>query len=111
YKITYNSAGPGQRDWRFCNKCDAMFFDGYANKGVCAAGGSHVAQGYNFTLRFDGRAVGEPEWRFCNKCEVIFYNGNSNVGVCAAGDGHVAAGDGHVAAGYRFVLDDSVRID
>jgi len=28
-----------------------MFYDGYANKGRCPAGGGHVAQGYNFVLR------------------------------------------------------------
>jgi hypothetical protein len=27
-----------------------MFFNGYGNKGRCAAGGAHVAQGYNFVL-------------------------------------------------------------
>jgi hypothetical protein len=39
-----------QAGWRFCNKCFAMFYDGYSAKGHCAAGGPHVAQGYNFVL-------------------------------------------------------------
>jgi hypothetical protein len=39
-----------QDNWRFCNKCHALFFDGYPNKGRCPAGGGHVAQGYNFKL-------------------------------------------------------------
>jgi hypothetical protein len=104
YKLTYNSSGPGQRDWRFCNKCKALFFDGYSNKGVCPAGGGHVAQGYNFTLRFDNRAVGQREWRFCNKCEVLFFNRDVEKGICTAGGGHVAAG-------YVFVLDNTVPFD
>jgi len=31
-----------------------MFFDGYRDKGRCAAGDGHVAQGYSFVLRFQG---------------------------------------------------------
>jgi len=42
-----------QNQWRFCNKCQAMFFDGYPNKGRCPAGGGHVAQGYEFILHHD----------------------------------------------------------
>ncbi|MDQ1728465.1 MAG: hypothetical protein QOD33_590 [Pyrinomonadaceae bacterium] len=104
YKLTYNSSGPGQRDWRFCNKCFALFFDGYQNKGRCPAGDSHVAQGFNFSLRSDNQAVGQREWRFCNKCEVMFFNRDNDKGICTAGGGHVAAG-------YVFILDNSVRFD
>src|SRR5581483_3832537 len=28
----------GQGDWRFCNNCSGLFFDGYAQKGSCPAG-------------------------------------------------------------------------
>ena len=39
-----------QTQWRFCNKCFAMFYDGYPQKGRCSAGGAHFAQGYGFVL-------------------------------------------------------------
>jgi hypothetical protein len=39
-----------QPSWRFCNKCFAMFYDGFPVKGVCPQGGGHVAAGYNFVL-------------------------------------------------------------
>ena len=43
-----------QNQWRFCGKCFAMFYDGYASKGVCAADKQgHVAQGYDFALPHD----------------------------------------------------------
>jgi hypothetical protein len=44
--------GPGQQPaWRFCHKCFALFFDGYAdNKGVCPNGGGHEAEGLHFIL-------------------------------------------------------------
>ena len=34
--------------WRYCDKCHAMFYDGYPNKGNCPAGGGHHAYGYRF---------------------------------------------------------------
>ena len=43
-----------QDAWRYCRKCHVMFFDGFPNKGRCAAGGGHVAQGFNFVLRYRG---------------------------------------------------------
>jgi hypothetical protein len=43
----------GQDAWRYCTKCGSLFFDGYADKGICAAGGGHTAAGYNFRLYFD----------------------------------------------------------
>jgi hypothetical protein len=42
-----------QNQWRFCNKCFAMFYNGYPAKGVCPAGAAHVAQGYDFVLPHD----------------------------------------------------------
>lgn len=39
-----------QTDWRFCNKCYILFFNGSPFKGVCAAGGAHFAAGYNFAI-------------------------------------------------------------
>jgi hypothetical protein len=49
-----------QGKWRFCVKCQEMFFDGFPlnpdgspNKGICAAGGGHEAAGFNFVLTHD----------------------------------------------------------
>jgi hypothetical protein len=52
YSLPHDVPGTSiaQNNWRFCAKCFAMFFDGYPSKGVCAAGGSHEAAGYNFVL-------------------------------------------------------------
>jgi hypothetical protein len=47
------AARPGssiQYHWRYCNNCHVMFYDGYAQKGLCPAGGGHWAQGYMFVL-------------------------------------------------------------
>jgi CubicO group peptidase (beta-lactamase class C family) len=85
-----------QPDWRFCNKCNAMFFDGYPNKGRCPAGGAHLAQGFHFLMHFDaGKGDGarrQYDWRFCGKCNAMFFDGYPNKGRCAGGDAHNAAG-------------------
>ncbi|WP_428338671.1 hypothetical protein [Mycobacterium sp.] len=39
-----------QAQWRFCNRCHGLFYDGYPDKGHCPAGGGHHAQGFNFVL-------------------------------------------------------------
>jgi hypothetical protein len=47
------SAAPVQDNWRRCNKCNALFFNGYPKKGRCPAGGGHAATGDNFLLPHD----------------------------------------------------------
>jgi hypothetical protein len=104
FQIEYSSSRrqelPGRKrqyDWRFCQKCHTMFFDGYPNKGVCPAGGGHAAAGYMFGL-WDVNGPSFPtskmqnNWRFCNKCQALFYDGYPNKGRCPAGGGHVAQG-------------------
>ena len=45
-----------QENWRYCNKCQSMFYLGAEGssyekrRGVCAAGGVHEPAGYNFVL-------------------------------------------------------------
>src|SRR5215813_6824675 len=86
-----------QTDWRFCNKCMSMFWNGNPNKGRCPAGGGHVAQGFIFNLHYDSNKAPTPQkiqydWRFCNKCMSMFWDGNPNKGRCPAGGGHNAQG-------------------
>jgi hypothetical protein len=85
-----------QPEWRFCNKCNALFFDGYPEKGHCAAGGPHVAQGFQFSLHYDSNQAGNQRqqyiWRYCEKCHVLFFDGYPAKGHCPAGGGHSAAG-------------------
>ncbi len=90
---------PEQAAWRFCAKCEAMFFDGFPSKGVCAAGGPHQAAGFNFVLPHDvpETPTAQAAWRFCRKCEVMFFDGFPSKGTCAAGGAHEAAG-------FNFVL-------
>lgn len=85
---------PLQRDWRFCQKCFAMFFNGFPDKGQCQAGGSHDAQGFDFALPFDTTPTPSTQdaWRFCQKCHAMFFDGFPHKGRCAVGGEHAAQG-------------------
>jgi hypothetical protein len=100
------AAAASQRAWRFCRKCNAMFFDGYPNKGRCPGGGGHSAQGFNFDLTYDIRetATAQSAWRYCQDCHAMFFDGYPDKGVCAAGGGHSAQG-------YVFVLRHDVAVN
>jgi hypothetical protein len=93
-----------QDRWRYCQKCHVMFFNGY-DGGRCAAGGRHVAQGYNFILPYGIPESGNAQaaWRFCNKCHAMFFDGYAQKGACPSGGGHVAQG-------YNFVLPHDVPL-
>jgi hypothetical protein len=90
---------PIQGNWRYCQNCHSMFYNGFSSTGVCVHGGGHVAAGFNFDLPHDipSTASTQEQWRFCKNCFVMFYNGDTDKGTCATGGGHVADG-------YVFVL-------
>jgi hypothetical protein len=92
-------APPTQSNWRRCEKCNMLFFNGYRDKGRCPAGGRHAVFGrFDYVLVYDdSTGPGQGDWRFCRKCKAIFFNGYPSKGVCPAGDGHEAAG-------YNFFL-------
>jgi hypothetical protein len=85
---------PEQGAWRFCQKCEVMFFDGFPGKGSCPAGGPHQAQGFVFVLPFDvpETPTAQGAWRFCQKCFSMFFDGFPGKGSCPAGGGHQAQG-------------------
>jgi hypothetical protein len=102
YQVTYDdSTGNGQGDWRFCNKCSVLFFNGYPDKGVCAADkGGHVAAGWSFFLYHERLPTLNEEdgWRYCANCHALFTTRFPNTAGCPAN------GKGHGAAGYKFVV-------
>lgn len=89
-----------QLDWRFCQRCFVMFFDGFPEKGNCGAGGAHVAQGFMFALPHDipPAPKSQDAWRYCGKCHAMFYDGFPQKGACPTDGG------GHAATGFGFVL-------
>jgi hypothetical protein len=81
-----------QSEWRWCNKCQGLFYAGPEwNLGRCPQGGSHyatISSSYHYIMWSD--LSGSPHlqggWRFCQKCRSMAYNGHGP-GWCPA-DGH-----------------------
>jgi hypothetical protein len=80
-----------QDNWRNCNKCSTLFFNGY-RRGRCPAGGAHAGDNRNYKMAHDSPGPGQPDWRFCNKCDAMFYDAYPEKGACSAGGPHVAQG-------------------
>ncbi|MDR7476070.1 MAG: hypothetical protein QN175_13845 [Armatimonadota bacterium] len=93
--------GSGQPNWRWCSKCQGLFFAGSATLGRCPAGGSHDgATSGNYSLTQNAPAApGQSSWRWCQKCEGLFFGGNPSPGVCPAGGSH----DGSRSGDYGLV--------
>ena len=43
---------PAQSDWRNCQKCQGLFFNGFQTKGVCPKGGQHEQHDPNTAFNF-----------------------------------------------------------
>ncbi|WP_317795240.1 CAP domain-containing protein [Actinoplanes sichuanensis] len=99
----------GQPDWRFCGKCNGMFFSGrdgtyYRQNQRCPGSGLHEPMGYNFVLPHDvpASATAQPDWRFCGKCNGMFFSGRD--GTYYRQNQRCPASGLHEPMGYNFVL-------
>jgi len=98
---------PDQRDWRFCTKCNALFFNDHQHnaRGKCPRDqGPHDPHGFNFEPNFNPEfdladtPTTQARWRFCVKCHVMFWQGS------APADRACAGGGPHEEAGFHFML-------
>jgi hypothetical protein len=95
-------SGSEQPGWRWCRRCQGMFFGDNPSHGVCPA--NHQphdgSQSGRYASLFGEDAAGQQgNWRWCHKCQGMFFNGNPSKGVCPA-DNHAHDGSqsGHYAA-------------
>lgn len=85
-----------QRNWRWCNKCQGLWFGGNTGS-KCPASGAHSKTGSgNYSLVHNATNVpGQANWRWCNKCQGLWFAGNATNGVCPAGGAHTKVGSGN----------------
>jgi hypothetical protein len=82
----------GQNNWLWCNKCQSLFYAGWA---ACPAGGLHDHHiSGNYRLDLSPGASGQSNWRWCRKCQQIAFAGHASPGPCAAGGEHDHTGSG-----------------
>lgn len=91
----------GQDNWRWCRKCQGIYFAG-SSTGACPAGGGHDHSGsgdYTLLQGLDA-AAGQDNWRWCNKCQGLAFAGNPALGSCPGGGNHDHVGSGN----YKLVF-------
>lgn len=93
------SAAPASADqqsgWRWCNRCQCLFYGDNYTTGWCTEGGGHNYQGSgNYTPGYGRREPGQPDWCWCNRCQSMWWGGSSSDGACPA-DGRRGRGRGH----------------
>jgi CubicO group peptidase (beta-lactamase class C family) len=83
-----------QADWRWCKKCQGMFY-GPGSPNHCPAGGAHDGQSSaNYRLMLNSSfPYGQEGWRWCKKCQSLFFTGHGH-GTCAAGGAHDPSSSG-----------------
>jgi hypothetical protein len=97
YALATSPGAPGQAGWRWCHKCEGLFFAG-GTGGRCVAGDAHDGSrsGAYTLLHEDPAALGQDGWRYCCKCDGLFH-APSGAGRCPAGGGH----DGSRSGKYK----------
>jgi hypothetical protein len=96
-----------QPEWRWCSKCQGLWFGPNAAQSNCPQGGRHrrTASG-NYSLAHQIGA-GQPEWRWCNKCQGLWFGPNAAQSNCPQGGQHSSAGSGN----YRLpIVTSRVRV-
>lgn len=91
-----------QRNWRWCSKCQGLWFGGNAGS-KCPAGGAHIKTGSgNYSLVHNATNVpGQANWRWCSKCQGLWFAGNSTQGKCPAGGSHIKIGSGNYTLAHQ----------
>jgi hypothetical protein len=89
---------PMQRDWRWCDKCQGLYFGGGWATSRCPAGDTHrrADQDHSgdYSLPMDAIAAADRQsgWRWCDKCQGLFYGPAVASSHCPAGGIHSAPG-------------------
>jgi Matrixin/Putative peptidoglycan binding domain len=87
---------PSQRNWRYCAKCQGLFWAGSGDS-VCPAGGEHSKTGSgNYSLRHNAPLImqWQSNWRYCSKCKGLWWAGSGS-SVCPDGGQHTKTGSGN----------------
>jgi hypothetical protein len=87
---------PAQRNWRWCRKCQGLFFAGGGAVGRCPAGTGHdaSASGDYSLINNAPDDPGQHGWRWCQQCAGLFFSGNRSWGHCPDGGPHDPAHSG-----------------
>ncbi len=84
-----------QSGWRWCNKCQGLWFGPNQASSTCPEGGTHALTGSgNYSLALNVGA-GQANWRWCNKCQGLWFGPNQASSNCPEGGTHNNVGSGN----------------
>ncbi|MDQ3914986.1 MAG: hypothetical protein M3323_06585 [Actinomycetota bacterium] len=90
-----------QRNWRWCNKCQGLWFGPNQATSNCPEGGTHSLTGSgNYSLVVNAAATPvnhQAAWRWCNKCQGLWFGPNQATSNCPEGGTHSLTGSGNYA--------------
>jgi len=90
-ELMVNDTGSGEKGWKFCKYCAALYYASSATAGTCVGGGSHVAVEVEFTLtKVSSGSDSSNSWAKCGKCACLYQRGGGTAN-CAKGASHEAA--------------------
>src|SRR5262249_46366225 len=97
YALVQIPSFPSQDNWRWCHKCQGLFFGGNPGS-FCPPGHQHDSWGSaNYSLVLNMPAFpGQHNWRWCRKCQGLFFAGNPG-SVCPTGGQHDSTGSSDYA--------------
>jgi hypothetical protein len=90
----------GQANWRWCLKCEGLFFAGGPDQGVCPRDGAghDGSESGEYILHGAGTLSGAQEgWHWCRACGGLFFGADGRRGVCEAAGQHDPTDSGNYA--------------
>ncbi|NAZ76447.1 hypothetical protein GTQ99_13635 [Kineococcus sp. T13] len=88
---------PLQSDWRWCSRCQGLFWGGGQPASVCPEGGAHAPQpqsgsgDYSLPHGAPPDAGRQAGWRWCDRCQGLYYGPAVADSTCPAGGTHAPA--------------------
>jgi hypothetical protein len=81
-------------DWRWCQVCQALFFEGGSHNGRCPKGGWHSPGGKKKYVLNRSGGSGESGWKWCHACQGLFWPSGGSTGSCSGRSGGHDNSDG-----------------
>ena len=77
YRLVQNTPSyPGQANWRWCHKCQGLYFAGNPGSNARPAARTTQTGSGDYTLIHQAPlAFGQHGWRWCKKCQGLFFSG------------------------------------
>ena len=84
-----------QANWRWCSKCQGLWFGPNQAQSTCPEGGNHSQTGSGNYALANQIGAGQVNWRWCSRCQGLWFGPNQAQSTCPEGGQHSSAGSGN----------------